>query len=80
MTKKRLREIDIYRIEKIKEGMMFTWNDIALFLGVGIAQLSRYRAGGKLPAFRFYAFQQALLARTEERARKEREQILKLFT
>lgn len=77
--KKRQREIEFDKLETLKEVMGYSWGEIAELLGVGRTQLFQYRSCGKLPATRYLAARDALLVDAEQRAREEREQILKLF-
>ena len=79
--KKRMREIDFKNLEEIKEKMQYSWKEVAVLLKLsGTAQIGRYRLCGKVPADRFLGFRDALLLRSEERAREERELILSLFS
>lgn len=78
--RRRLREISWDKLEDIKEGMGFDWDEIATFLGISRVQLSRYKSCYRLPADRYYAFKDALLIETEARHRAEREAIIKLFS
>jgi hypothetical protein len=79
MSKKRLREINIDKVENMKKRMDFSYKEVQNLLGVSASQWQRYKACGKVPANRYYAARDALLLATEERARNEREQILELF-
>jgi hypothetical protein len=77
--KKRIREIEYERMENIKEVMRFSNDDMAELLGVSVQQLGRYKRCGYLPALRYYAFRDALLLANEDKARKDRDEILTLF-
>lgn len=76
----RLREIDSSNLIKIKEEIGFTWKEIDELLGIKSAQRNRYLACGRLPADRYYAFQQALLLAVEEEGKEKRDKIMQLFS
>lgn len=77
--KKREREIEFERIERIKKHLSFGWKEIWDLLNISESQFYRYKACGRLPASRYYAAKDALLLHVEEKAREEREKIMRLF-
>lgn len=77
--KRRKREISFEKLERIKDEMGFSWEEVESFLGIGTRQRMNYQATYSVPVDRYYAFKDALLIETEARHRAEREQIIKLF-
>lgn len=75
-VRKRMREVDVEEIMRMKEYFKMKDKDIAALLGVHPTQLSTYKRCGKIPADRFYALRDALLLNIEEEAREKREFIM----
>ena len=78
--KERLREIEIEKIENIKELLNYSWQDIADLLNVSLSQVANYRKSGKVPADRYYAARDALLLAGHQELRDRERRIIELFS
>lgn len=77
--RKRLREVEIDRLEELRTTFNFSKRELAQLLSVSEAQIHCYYRCGLVPASRYYAARDALLISIEEESRKKREKILQLF-
>lgn len=77
--KVRMREIPFSKVEDIKIKMNMKWNEIADLLGIGTGQLCMYRRCGKVPASRYYAVKDALLAQHVAKYKDDINTIEELF-
>ena len=72
---KRAREVSVEKVEKIREMMKFQVQEIAELLGVSSNQYTQYKKCGLVPADRYYAMINGLIAAEWENMNRVRDML-----